>query len=143
MCIWMCLSTGKCLDWKICDPAWTPDLCLYILSELQHTQNCLACVVLMPPHFSQSLASLKQLHWLPVVYWIKFKLAYCLLHIILFLLNNQQTWLICYSSLISLGHLGHPFSNNFLFLELSSILADVPNAKQMCRWKLQDAFASL
>ena len=43
------------------------------LSKLQ--QHCLACMVLNFPRFSRSLPLLKQLHWLPVVYQIKFKLA--------------------------------------------------------------------
>ena len=38
-------------------------------------QNCLARVVLGAPRFSQSLPLLKQLHWLPVNYRIKFKLS--------------------------------------------------------------------
>ena len=42
---------------------------------LQRVQNCLARVVLRAPHFSPSLPPLKQLHWLPVNYRIKFKLS--------------------------------------------------------------------
>ena len=38
-------------------------------------QNCLARVVLRAPRFSPSLPLLKQLHWLPVNYRIKFKLS--------------------------------------------------------------------
>ena len=45
------------------------------LSKLQSLQNCLARVVLRAPHFSSSLPLLKQLHWLPVDYRIKFKLS--------------------------------------------------------------------
>ena len=47
-------------------------------------QNCLARVVLRAPRFSPSLPLLKQLHWLPVNYIIKFKLStltYCALAI--------------------------------------------------------------
>ena len=45
------------------------------LSKLQRVQNCLAHVVLRAPLFSRSLPLLKQLHWLPVNYRIKFKLS--------------------------------------------------------------------
>ena len=45
------------------------------LSTLQCVQNCLARVVLRAPRFSPSLPLLKQLHWLPVNYRIKFKLS--------------------------------------------------------------------
>ena len=45
------------------------------LSKLQRVQNCLARVVLRAPRFSRSLPLLKQLHWLPVNYRIKFKLS--------------------------------------------------------------------
>ena len=41
------------------------------LSKLQRVQNCLA----RAPRFSPSLPLLKQLHWLPVNYRIKFKLS--------------------------------------------------------------------
>ena len=44
------------------------------VSKLQRVQNCLARVVLRAPLFSPSLPLLKQLHWLPVNYRIKFKL---------------------------------------------------------------------
>ena len=47
--------------------------CFY--HKLQHLQNCLACVVLRAPRFSPSLPLLKQPHWLPVNYRIKFKLS--------------------------------------------------------------------
>ena len=45
------------------------------LSKLQRVQNCLARVVLRAPRFSPSLPLLKQLHWLPVIYRIQFKLS--------------------------------------------------------------------
>ena len=45
------------------------------VSKLQRVQNCLARVVLRAPRFSPSLPLLKQLHWLPVNYIIKFKLS--------------------------------------------------------------------
>ena len=45
------------------------------LSKLQRVQNCLARVVLRAPRFSPSLPLLKQLHWHPVNYRIKFKLS--------------------------------------------------------------------
>ena len=45
------------------------------VSKLQRVQNCLARVVLRAPRFSPSLPLLKQLHWLPVNYRIKFKLS--------------------------------------------------------------------
>ena len=45
------------------------------LSKLQRVQNCLARVVLRAPRFSPSLLMLKQLHWLPENYRIKFKLS--------------------------------------------------------------------
>ena len=45
------------------------------LSKLQRVQNCLARVVLREPRFSPSLPLLKQLHWLPANYRIKFKLS--------------------------------------------------------------------
>ena len=45
------------------------------LSKLQRVQNCLARVILRAPRFSPSLPLLKQLHWLPVNYRIKFKLC--------------------------------------------------------------------
>ena len=45
------------------------------LSKWQRVQNCLAHVVLTAPRFSPSLPLLKQLHWLPVNYRIKFKLS--------------------------------------------------------------------
>ena len=45
------------------------------LSKWQRVQNCLARVVLRAPRFSPSLPLLKQLHWLPVNYRIKFKLS--------------------------------------------------------------------
>ena len=46
------------------------------LSKLQRVQNCqVARVVLRAPRFSPSLPLLKQLHWLPVNYRIKFKLS--------------------------------------------------------------------
>ena len=45
------------------------------LSKLQRMQNCLARVVLRAPRFSPSLPLLKQLHWLPVNYRIKFTLS--------------------------------------------------------------------
>ena len=45
------------------------------LSKLQRVQNCLARVVLRAPRFSSPLPLLKQLHWLPVNYRLKFKLS--------------------------------------------------------------------
>ena len=42
---------------------------------MQRVQNCLARVVLRAPRFSRSHPLLKQLHWLPVNYRIKFKLS--------------------------------------------------------------------
>ncbi len=45
------------------------------LSKLQRVQNCLARVELRAPRFSPSLPLLKQLHWLPVNYILKFKLS--------------------------------------------------------------------
>ena len=45
------------------------------LSKLQRVQNCRARLVLRAPRFSPSLPLLKQLHWLPVNYRIKFKLS--------------------------------------------------------------------
>ena len=45
------------------------------LSKMQRVQNCLARVVLRAPRFSPSLPLLKQLHWLPANYRIKFKLS--------------------------------------------------------------------
>ena len=45
------------------------------LSKFQRVQNCHARVVLRAPRFSPSLPLLKQLHWLPVNYIIKFKLS--------------------------------------------------------------------
>ena len=45
------------------------------LSKLQRLPNCLARVVLRAPRFSPSLPLLKQLHWLPVNYRIKFNLS--------------------------------------------------------------------
>ena len=45
------------------------------LAKLQQVQNCLARVVLRAPRFSPSLPLLKQLHWLPVIYQINFKLS--------------------------------------------------------------------
>ena len=45
------------------------------LSKLQRVHNCLARVILRAPRFSPSLPLLKQLHWLPVNYRIKFKLC--------------------------------------------------------------------
>ena len=50
------------------------------LSKLQSLQNCLARVVLRAPRFSPSLPLLKQLHWLPVNYRIKFKLSTLTIH---------------------------------------------------------------
>ena len=47
----------------------------HVLSKLRRVQNCLAGVVLRAPRFSPSLPLLKQLHWLPVNYRIKFKLS--------------------------------------------------------------------
>ena len=44
------------------------------LSKLQQVQHCLARVVLRTPRFSPSLPLLKQLHWFPGNYRIKFKL---------------------------------------------------------------------
>ena len=43
--------------------------------KLQRPQHCLARVVLRAPRISPSLPLLKQLHWLPVNYIIKFKLS--------------------------------------------------------------------
>ena len=48
---------------------------VFHLSKLQRVQNCLARVILRAPRFSPSLPLLKQLHWLPVNYRIKFKLC--------------------------------------------------------------------
>ena len=45
------------------------------ISSPECMQNCLARVVLRAPRFSPSLSLLKQLHWLPVNYRIKFKLS--------------------------------------------------------------------
>ena len=45
------------------------------LSKLKRVQNCLARVVLRAPRFPPSLLLIKQLHWLPVNYRIKFKLS--------------------------------------------------------------------
>ena len=45
------------------------------LSKFQRVHNCLARVVLRAPRFSSSFPLLKQLHWLPVNYIIKFKLS--------------------------------------------------------------------
>ena len=45
------------------------------LSKLQRVQNCLSRVVLRAPRFTPSLPLLKQLHWLPVNYRIKFNLS--------------------------------------------------------------------
>ena len=45
------------------------------LSKLPRVQNCLSRVILRAPRFSPSLPLLKQLHWCPVNYRIKFKLS--------------------------------------------------------------------
>src|ERR1043165_8967557 len=45
------------------------------LNRLKHIQNSLACVVLRVPLRTNSSVLLHQLHWLPVEFRIKFKLA--------------------------------------------------------------------
>ena len=80
--------------------------CQKDLSKLQHTQNCLARVVFKAPFLL-----FKQLHWLPVICRIKFKL-----HIALVILNNRHTYLIYHVSQIYLGHFDNPFANICLFL---------------------------
>ena len=55
-----------------------------LLGKKLCSTGCLARVVLRAPRFSPSLPLLKQLHWLPVNYRIKFKLSnltYCALAI--------------------------------------------------------------
>ena len=47
------------------------------------------------------------------------------IHTVFFLCTNQHTLLMCYIYLISLGPSDQPFQSNFLFLKLSSILANV------------------
>ena len=63
-------------------------------------QNCQARVVLRAPRFSPSLPLLNQLHWLPVIYRINFKLSFyisCFIYTtttylasLLHLLNNPR-----------------------------------------------------
>ena len=79
---------------------------------------------LVVPRFSQSLLLLEPLHWLPVVYRIKFNLAvvaYCTL-------STQQ--LIYFVKLLHFSNIprilrSSMFPNNVLFLKLSFILASV------------------
>ena len=89
----MCTDTRPLTDW--CSVQSKP-CCLNViakndLSKLQHIQICLTRVVLKAPRFSPSLPLLMQLHWLPVVYRIKFNLAtvtYCTLS------TQQLTYLV-------------------------------------------------
>ncbi len=77
------LSTAKTISNSLLRPTSRLDYCNSLinniakqdLSKLQRVQNCLARVVLRAPRFSPSLPLLKQLHWLPVNYRIKFKLS--------------------------------------------------------------------
>ena len=59
-----CVGSGMSHEGNVCDQFFT-----------ECVQNCLARVVLRAPRFSPSLPLLKQLHWLPVNYRIKFKLS--------------------------------------------------------------------
>ena len=51
------------------------DYCNSLINNIAKQATCLARVVLRAPRFSPSLPLLKQLHWLPVNYRIKFKLS--------------------------------------------------------------------
>ena len=62
------------------------------LSKFQRVQNCLARVVLRAPRFSPSLPLLKQLHWLPVNYRIKFKLSTLTYRALAIVYINHLIW---------------------------------------------------
>ena len=49
------------------------------INHLQLVQNSCAKLVLGKTRYDSSMACLKQLHWLPVKFWIKFKIL-CLMH---------------------------------------------------------------
>ena len=51
------------------------NIALKDILKLQRVQNCLARVVTRSPHFTPSLPLLKSLYWLPVWYWIIFKIC--------------------------------------------------------------------
>ena len=94
------------------------------LSKLQRVQNCLAHVVLRAPRFSPSLPLLKQLHWLPVNYRIKFKLTESnlscpLLHIVLLQYINHLILQVSCTFLTSPDNSDHLPHSSFLFPELN------------------------
>ena len=68
------ISTAKTIS-----TALISSYCISPLNNIAKTdlakKNCLACVVLRAPWFSQSLPLLQQLHWFPVSYRINFKLS--------------------------------------------------------------------
>ena len=49
------------------------------INHLQHVQNSCAKLVLGKNRYDSSTACLKQLHWLPVKFWIRFKIL-CIMH---------------------------------------------------------------
>ena len=49
------------------------------VNHLQHVQNSCAKLVLSKTRYDSSTACLKQIHWLPVKFWIKFKIL-CIMH---------------------------------------------------------------
>ena len=89
------------------------------LSKLQSVQNCLARVVLRARRFSPSLPLLKQLHWLPVNYRIKFKLSTLTYRA---LAIHQPPYLasLLHFSLTSPGNSDHLPHSSFLFPLLTS-----------------------
>ena len=68
----LCVMSSSCSRLDYCN---SHNIAKQDLSKRQRLQNCLARVVLGAPRFSPSLPLLKQLHWLPVNYRIKFKLS--------------------------------------------------------------------
>ena len=83
------------------------------LSKLQCVQNCLARDVLRAPRFSRSLPLLKQLHWLPFNYRIKFKLSTLTYRA---LAIHQPPYLASLTSPDNSDHLPH---SSFLFPDLN------------------------
>ena len=81
-------------------------------------QNCLARVVLRAPRFSPSLPLLKQLHWLPVNYRIKFKLSTLTYHA---LAIHQPPYLASLLHFSKAGHRSTLRSSVFAFWHRASV----------------------
>ena len=86
------------------------------LAKLKRVQNCVVCVVHTAPCFSPSLPLLRQLHWLPLTYRLKFILSTLTY---LAFSTQQPPDLACLLHLSNTHRQVRSSISNLLFLKLS------------------------